>query len=137
MSINEKKDENEVLTTYPSVVTSNGVATLIIMDIEKTKHKKRKHGSTPFNKEMEQKVKRVKVTPVKSLSNESFAPAYHMTQSPQKLQISKEYEQSTDYVLPFQGLGFFTSSAIGDTIAIIEKLGGTVLQKVVGHFISD
>merc|ERR1712238_65633 len=30
--INEKKDENEVLTTYPSVVTSNGVAALIIME---------------------------------------------------------------------------------------------------------
>merc|ERR1712161_23337 len=30
--VNEKKDENEVLTTYPSVVTSNGVAALIIME---------------------------------------------------------------------------------------------------------
>ena len=135
ITINEKKDENEVLTTYPSVATSNGVAALIIMDIEKTKHKKRKHGSTPFNKDTEQKVKRVKVTPVKSLSNESFAPAYHMTQSPQKLQISKEYEQSTDHVLPLQGLAFFTSGVTGDTIAIIEKLGGTVLQKVVGHLL--
>jgi len=38
-------------------------------------------------------------------------------------------------VLPLQGLAFFTSGVTGDTIAIIEKLGGTVLQKVVGHLL--
>ena len=58
------------------------------MDMEKIKNEKKKDGSTPLNKDTEQKVNRVKVIPVKNLSNELGAYVYHMTQSPQELQVS-------------------------------------------------